>query len=166
MAEKSDLVLAFYQEQAAQARQHELLRAQLTAITAGSAGVLLGLIGSNGVDPHDWMPATCVMVLALVGRQLGSAHQRHSMAHQELAAATRLMLERILNERDGDDPPVDLEGLARVHLAARGTAEFRLLRRALRAGSALEAIHDAVLAMGLVTFVWSVGLFAQHMVTG
>jgi hypothetical protein len=79
----------FYEEHAAQARQHEDLRASVTSTLGGFAAALVGFAGIGGLHPSDVPAGLLVMVFGLLGAVLSLKHYERNRLHVRVMGAVR-----------------------------------------------------------------------------
>jgi hypothetical protein len=90
----SDLWI-FYGEHAAQARQHETLRAAITTLLAGFAATIVGTVADDGFQDRDILSGLLVMALGVVGALLSLKHYERNRFHTKVLDATRTEIERL-----------------------------------------------------------------------
>jgi hypothetical protein len=117
----------YYEEQAAQARQHENLRANVTGTLAGISAAIAALAGVGGFSPADLPAASVVVLLSVLGVSLSLKHYERNRMHSRILAETRREIDSA--SRPGAPPP---RSTSKVRKAAeeehRNT--FSTLRRA------------------------------------
>jgi hypothetical protein len=79
----------FYDEHAAQARQHENLRATVTSTLAGIAAAVVGLAGLGGLHPADIPAGIVVTLLGVLGVGLSTKHYERNRFHTMILKAIR-----------------------------------------------------------------------------
>jgi hypothetical protein len=79
----------FYDEHAAQARQHEDLRATVTSILAGFAAAVVGFAGIGGLEPSDVPAGLVVIVLGVLGALLSLKHYERNRFHTKVMKVVR-----------------------------------------------------------------------------
>src|SRR5947207_9233174 len=79
----------FYDEHAAQARQHETLRATVTSILAGFAAALVGFAGVGGLDASDAPAGALVIAIGLLGALLSLKHYERNRFHTRVLRKVR-----------------------------------------------------------------------------
>ena len=79
----------FYEEHAAQARQHENLRATVTSILAAFAAALVGLASVDGLDRDDGAAAALVIVIGLLGAPISLKHYERNRFHTKVMGTVR-----------------------------------------------------------------------------
>jgi hypothetical protein len=93
----------FYDEHAAQARQHEDLRATVTSILAGFAAAVVGFAGIDGLESSDVPAGLVVIVLGLLGALLSLKHYERNRFHTKVMKKVR---DQITNLEDGTSTEV------------------------------------------------------------
>ncbi len=89
----------FYEEHAAQARQHENLRATVTSTLAGIAAAVVGLAGIGGLHGADIPAGIVVTMLGLLGVALSTKHYERNRFHTSILGATRSEIDRVHSAR-------------------------------------------------------------------
>jgi hypothetical protein len=79
----------FYDEHAAQARQHETLRAAVTTLLAGFAATIVGTVTSDGFQRDDVLAGALVMAIGFVGALLSLKHYERNRFHMKVLKVTR-----------------------------------------------------------------------------
>jgi hypothetical protein len=79
----------FYDEHAAQARQHEDLRATVTSILAGFAAAVVGFAGIDGLETSDIPAGLVVIVFGVLGALLSLKHYERNRFHTSVMKAVR-----------------------------------------------------------------------------
>ena len=79
----------FYDEHAAQARQHETLRSSVTATLSGVAAAVVGFAGVNGIERADLLPGATVILLGVLGIALSIKHYERNQFHVAVLSETR-----------------------------------------------------------------------------
>jgi hypothetical protein len=85
----------FYDEHAAQARQHETLRATVTSILTGFAAALVGFAGIGGLEPSDVPAGVFVVLIGVLGALLSLKHYERNRFHVQVLAAVRREIDRL-----------------------------------------------------------------------
>src|SRR5687767_975537 len=88
----------YYAENAAQARQHEDLRASVTSILAGFAAALVGFAGIGGLEPSDIPAGVLVWIIGVLGALLSLKHYERNRFHVEVLGVIRKQITRINND--------------------------------------------------------------------
>lgn len=84
----------FYEEQAAQVRQHEDLRATVSSTLAAIAGALVALAGIDGLDRADIPTGLVVVLLGALGVTLSLKHYERNRFHAAIMSKTRDQIDR------------------------------------------------------------------------
>jgi len=146
----------YYDEHAAQARQHEDLRATVTSILAGFAAGLVGFAGIGGLEPSDVPAGVLVVAIGVLGALLSMKHYERNRFHVQVLGAVREEITK-LRADPGRAPlsTADLRGRAEK----KHGKEFSFRREKPKQGSWLVqtslsrlwvALHLAVAAVGAV----------------
>ncbi|MDK1377242.1 MULTISPECIES: hypothetical protein [unclassified Sinorhizobium] len=99
--DKKDLLLSMYEEQAAQARQHEELRAKATNLTFIAGSVLISLLFKDGKPIVDQTALAGVLIgVGIFGVLLSLKHYERNRLHVAIARRYRQALEHELSTRD------------------------------------------------------------------
>lgn len=85
----------FYDEHAAQARQHETLRAAVTTLLAGFAATIVGTVTGDGFQRDDLLPGALVMAIGFVGALLSLKHYERNRFHTKVLKVTRDEITRL-----------------------------------------------------------------------
>ena len=85
----------FYDEHAAQARQHENLRATVTSILTAFAAALVGFASSGGLHRSDAPAGALVIVLGVLGALLSLKHYERNRFHVRVMGAVRKEVTRL-----------------------------------------------------------------------
>jgi hypothetical protein len=85
----------FYDEHAAQARQHETLRAAVTTILAGFAATMVGIVTRDGFERADILPGALIIVIGLIGAALSLKHYERNRFHTTVLRFTRKEITRL-----------------------------------------------------------------------
>lgn len=93
-AEVADL-WHFYDEHAAQARQHENLRATVTGTLAAIAGAITALAGVGGLTAADVPAGLAVMILGILGVALSVKHFERNRFHAEVMWHVQAEIQRV-----------------------------------------------------------------------
>ena len=83
----------FYTEHAAQARQHETLRATVASILGAFAAALVGFTGVGGLHRSDVPAGVMVFVIGLLGALLSLKHYERNRFHTSVLGAVRREIE-------------------------------------------------------------------------
>lgn len=86
----------FYEEQAAQVRQHEDLRATVTSTLAAIAAAVVALAGIGGLSSADIPSGIVVVLLGALGLALSLKHYERNRFHAAIMGATRGEIDRVL----------------------------------------------------------------------
>jgi hypothetical protein len=104
MDDKS-LLLAMYQEQVTQARQHENLRATATNLTLVAGSILVSLVFKSGEPIVSRTAVASILIgVGLFGFLISFKHYERNRYHVAIATEYRRALERL-------PPPIDLGAL-------------------------------------------------------
>ena len=85
----------FYDEHAAQARQHETLRATVTSILAGFAAALVGFAGVGGLEQADAPAGALLIAVGLLGAPIGLKHYERNRLHTDVMHDVREEITRV-----------------------------------------------------------------------
>ncbi|MFI0242887.1 hypothetical protein [Streptomyces sp. NPDC016845] len=85
----------FYEEHAAQARQHENLRATVTSTLAAIAATVVGLCGVGGLSKADAPAAVVVILLGALGVALSLKHYERNRMHSAILNVIRNEIDSI-----------------------------------------------------------------------
>ncbi|WP_345012032.1 hypothetical protein [Streptomyces shaanxiensis] len=83
----------YYDEHAAQARQHETLRATVTSILAAISAAVVALSGVGGLSTADIPAGVVVLVLSVLGVALSIKHYERNRFHTKVLSATRTAID-------------------------------------------------------------------------
>lgn len=86
----------YYEEQAAQARQHESLRATVTSILSGIAAAMIALAGQGGLGDSDIPTAVVVMLMSGLGTALSLKHYERNRFHTMIMGKTRDQIDNLI----------------------------------------------------------------------
>jgi len=86
----------FYDEQAAQARQHEDLRATVTSTLAAISAAVVALAGIGGLSRADIPAGLVVLLLSGCGIALSLKHYERNRLHAAIMGETRGEIDRVL----------------------------------------------------------------------
>lgn len=89
----------FYDEHAAQARQHENLRATVTSTLAGIAAAVVTLAGVGGFTKADILAGAVVIILSVLGMALSIKHYERNRMHTAILGAVRNRIDDLLETR-------------------------------------------------------------------
>ncbi len=143
MADKIDVLLAFWQEQRESDRQIENQRATLTNIVIVSAG--LGLLAQHGLHPPMLVVTVAMVALGIYGAMASLKSHERSTFHMQQAKWLRQKIGALHPELEIED------GLKAVRRAQR--TRFPLLART-RMYALWVALHSAIAVSGAVLSVW------------
>lgn len=79
----------YYDEHAAEARQHETLRATVTGTLGGFAAALVGFAGVGGLEAADAPAGALLILFGLLGAPLSLKHYERNRFHTEVMGAVR-----------------------------------------------------------------------------
>ena len=85
----------FYDEHAAQARQHETLRAGVTTILTGFTATMVGIVTRDGFNRADILPGALIIALGLIGIALSVKHYERNRFHTKVLKVTREEIARL-----------------------------------------------------------------------
>lgn len=102
----------FYQEQAAQARQHEDLRAAVTSALVGISGTMIALAGLGGLTPADIPTGIAVVAIGAIGVVLSLKHYERNRFHAKVMGATRSQIDAIAFSGVGEQSTKGIRGVA------------------------------------------------------
>ncbi|PAZ17136.1 hypothetical protein CLM62_03885 [Streptomyces sp. SA15] len=86
---------AYYDEHAAQARQHENLRATVTSTLAGIAAAVVTLAGVGGLSKADILTGVVVIILSVLGFALSFKHYERNRMHTEILGQIRGRIDQL-----------------------------------------------------------------------
>jgi hypothetical protein len=116
----------FYDEHAAEARQHETLRATVTSILVGFAAALVGFASTGGLEPSDIPAGVLVIVIGVLGGLLSLKHYERNRLHTRILGAIRLEITELRK-----DPKRAFRSTGEIRDAAekKHNEKFRLDRK-------------------------------------
>jgi hypothetical protein len=79
----------YYEEHAAQARQHENLRATVTSILSGIAAAVIAIAGVGGLDDSDILAGMMVVAVGILGGALSLKHYERNRLHNRILGTIR-----------------------------------------------------------------------------
>jgi hypothetical protein len=79
----------FYEEHAAQARQHETLRASVASILGGIAAAVVAFAASDGLTGTDALAGIVVITLGILGAALSIKHYERNRMHTTILKEIR-----------------------------------------------------------------------------
>ena len=116
----------YYDEHAAQARQHETLRATVTSILAGFSAALVGFAGVGGLERADAPAGVLLIVFGLLGALLSLKHYERNRFHTTVMGTVRGEIETLrANPKHRPTSP----GALRQGAEQKHEDEFSLRRR-------------------------------------
>jgi hypothetical protein len=145
----------FYDEHAAQARQHEDLRASITSILAGFAAALVGFAGIGGLKPSDAPAGVLVILLGALGALLSLKHYERNRFHVQVMHEVRTEIERLQAHPDSKPSP---PGTLRDEAKKKHAERFKLRRQKREAGTWLVRVHLFQLWAALPLAISAVGV--------
>ena len=86
----------FYEEQAAQVRQHEDLRATVSSTLAAICAAVVALAGVGGLSRADVPAGLVVVLLSALGVALSLKHYERNRFHAKIMGTTRDEIDRVL----------------------------------------------------------------------
>jgi hypothetical protein len=86
----------YYEEQAAQVRQHEDLRATVSSTLAGIAAAVVALAAIGGLSLADIPSGIVVALLGALGFALSLKHYERNRLHAAIMGTTRAEIDRLL----------------------------------------------------------------------
>lgn len=149
----------YYDEHAAQARQHEDLRASVTSIMAGFAAALVGFAGIGGLRSSDTPAGVLVILIGALGALLSLKHYERNRFHVRVLGEVRKEITRL--RAHPDSKPLSTSTL-RQNATTEHVKEFRLRRTEPKLGTWLVrtslfqlwvALPLAIAADGVVVVV-------------
>jgi hypothetical protein len=90
----------FYEEHAAQARQHETLRASVASILGGIAAAVVAFATSDGLTGTDALAGIVVIALGILGTALSIKHYERNRMHTTILKEIRCEITRLQQEPD------------------------------------------------------------------
>lgn len=141
------VLLAIYQENADQARHHEVQRERVTALVGQASGVVLGLLGGKaalglGSPNVPLVAALFLMVLGLWGYFASSRHYERSRLHVQRLRQVRHRLEALAR--------VDLGAINSLAQTEQDKTFDPRSFRYRRTHMVWNAFHLIVAALGLI----------------
>ena len=126
----------FYDEQAAQARQHETLRATVTGTLAAIAGAITALTGVGGFTPSDVPAGLVVVIISGLGIALSLKHFERNRWHITLMRQTQQEIEGLRLRGPHPHLPGEARLMRRIWNDAKREHEekFSTTKRPKRAG--------------------------------
>lgn len=97
-ADQVDGLWRFYEEQAAQVRQHEDLRATVSSTLAAISAAVVALAGVGGLDRADTPAGLIVVLLSGLGIALSLKHYERNRFHAAIMGKTRSEIDSVLFE--------------------------------------------------------------------
>lgn len=85
----------FYEEQVAQVRQHEDLRATVSSTLAAISAAVVALAGVGGLNRADIPAGLVVALLSALGVALSLKHYERNRFHAEIMGTTRKEIDRV-----------------------------------------------------------------------
>jgi hypothetical protein len=79
----------YYEEHAAQARQHETLRASVASILGGIGAAVVALAGTDGMTRTDAFAGVVVIALGILGAALSIKHYERNRMHTRIMGEIR-----------------------------------------------------------------------------
>lgn len=99
----------YYEEHAAQARQHETLRATVTSTLSGIAAAVIGFASLGGLTLSDVLPGLVVVAIGVLGGALSIKHYERNRLHTRILRAIREEIAAL--ERDPGRQPSSTVGV-------------------------------------------------------
>ena len=141
----------FYEEQAAQVRQHEDLRATVSSTLAAICAAVVALAGVGGLSRADVPAGLVVVLLSVLGVALSLKHYERNRFHAKIMGMTRDEIDRVLYADVSMEATGDLRADARKEHAGEypRTSRMRLhlLWLGLPVGVGLIGVLVIVLSM-------------------
>ncbi len=97
MIDKNDLLLSMYNEQVAQARQHETMRGTATSLTFAIGSAIVSLIAASKTSETEPL-AILLIFIGTFGCLISLKHYERNRMHTKIAHAYRDSLEKALPE--------------------------------------------------------------------
>jgi hypothetical protein len=146
----------YYDEHAAQARQHENLRASVTSILSAIAAAVVSLAGLGGLDKADIPAGIVVVVLGFLGVALSVKHYERNRLHTQILHAIRTEITRL--DQDEAAVPLSTEEI-RSRAEGEHNSSFAVWRAAKRVSkSPWVRVRLHILWLGLPAAVGIVGI--------
>ncbi|MEU0189799.1 hypothetical protein ABZ250_08075 [Streptomyces afghaniensis] len=122
----------YYEEHAAQARQHENLRATVTGTLSAIAAAVVGLAGVGGLSKADIPAGVVVIILSALGVALSIKHYERNRMHTEILGEIGKEI-----DQSEQDPAIKVRSTRELRKAGRKQhkKEFSVLRRPESAAS-------------------------------
>lgn len=119
----------YYEEHAAQARQHENLRTSVTSTLAAIAAAVVGLAGVGGLSKADIPAGVVVIVLSTLGVALSIKHYERNRMHTEILGVVREQIDELRAES-----PITVKTTAELRTVGedRNRQRFSVLPRSKR----------------------------------
>jgi xanthosine utilization system XapX-like protein len=102
-----DTLQSYYDEHAAQARNHEEQRERATNLILSIAGLLVGLVTFAKLSLLSLPAAICIVLLGIFGFVFAGKHYERFRYHTQIMEAIRLEIERV-----SDDPNIKPKSLS------------------------------------------------------
>jgi hypothetical protein len=146
----------YYEEHAAQARQHENLRASVTSILSAIAAAVVSLAGLGGLNTADIPTGIVVVVLGSLGVALSVKHYERNRLHTQILHAIRAEITRL--DQHEAAVPLSTEEI-RSRAEKMHNSSFTVWRTAKRtAKSPWVRVRLHILWLGLPAAVAVVGI--------
>ncbi|MFC9506190.1 hypothetical protein [Streptomyces sp. NPDC057002] len=116
----------YYEEHAAQARQHENLRATVTSTLAAIAAAVVGLAGVGGLSEADIPAGVVVIILSALGVALSIKHYERNRMHTQILSVIGKEI-----DQSGQNPTIKVKSTRELRKLGRVQHEkkFSVLRR-------------------------------------
>ena len=142
-----ELLLTLYRENSEQARHYERQREVVTAVVASGAALVVGLVAPRAAAAPVLLAAALLVVLGAFGFAASLRHFERSRLHVQRVHVTRRELSRLYG--------VDIEQLYAVATRQHEQRFRRLSRRTARIHYVWQALHVAVIVLGLLLAGWT-----------
>jgi hypothetical protein len=141
----------YYDEHAAQARQHEALRATVTTLLAGFAATMVGIAAPGGFEHADILPGLLIIALGLLGALLSLKHYERNRFHVTVLEVTREKITDLRRDTAPDAARMSTQAIRDEATARHGSsalvrARLYLLWLALPAVIVISGVVVVVLA--------------------
>jgi hypothetical protein len=143
-ADEKDVLLAFYDENAAQARHHERMRQAIASVGALATALVLGLVAARPGGPCSLPCLVAGLFLAVLGA-FGFGASLHHLERSRLHVERVHVVRREIARRFPVDIPALYEEATRQH---EKRYEW-LSRRTARVPWLWQGLHAAIAGLGL-----------------
>lgn len=104
MPDRSEILLRFYEEDAAQARQHESQRERFTNLFLAISAGAIALIARYPDERVSVITALFLIAFGVLGALVSLKHYERHRYHRMVMRGTRDAIDRELEESDGPEP--------------------------------------------------------------